>query len=393
MTAVAYEVPVGSLKPHPLNPRKGNVKVIAESLKVNGQYKPILVNRPAMHILAGTHTWKAAKSLGWPTVGVTFVEVGEEQAIAILLADNRASDSGLTNESAARDLLMALPSLEGTGYSIEDLHLPEPDMDSILGPDEGGSEGDGEERQESPKRETVPFVVGNVKGTYEKPTYDHWRKGLSPKSSAAFADICERLGLIEDAPLTAPSEHPIVDVQMELLNTLTPYPGNPRQGDIGMITELLKAHGQFRPIVVSKNTRRILAGNHVAQAAEGLGWDRVAVSWVTTDEDGERRIVLADNRTSDLADYDPAALGRALTAVSMFELERTTGFALEDLQDLLSGDTPAKPTTRADAHIRIGNIKGKVRLGLLLDINLTPGSELDEVAAIIGLPPEGIART
>lgn len=390
MTA-AYEVATGSLKPHPLNPRKGNVKAIAESLKVNGQYKPILVNKPAMHILAGTHTWKAARSLGWPTVGVTYVEVSEEQAIAILLADNRASDSGYTDEAAARQMLMALPDIAGTGYSVEDLHLPDVDFDSLgLDPEEGGSEGAGEERQETPARETVPFAVGNARGFYEKPTYDHWRKGYPAKASAAFGDICSRLGLIEDAPLPAPSDHPMLNVQMELIDSLVPYPGNPRQGDVGMIMGLLSTHGQFRPIVANLNTRHILAGNHVAQAAAALGWTTIAVSWVATDAEGEARIVLADNRTSDLAEYDTAALGRALTAVPMAELERATGFCLEDLQDLLSGDTPAKPTPKAEATIRIGNIKGKVRLGLLLDINLTPGHELAEVAAIIGLPPEGI---
>jgi hypothetical protein len=50
---------------------------------------------------------------------------------------------------------------------------------------------------------------------------------------------------------------------------------NVRQGDIGAISESLKAHGQYRPIVVDKRTNRILAGNHTWKAAKSLGWTQI----------------------------------------------------------------------------------------------------------------------
>lgn len=385
----ATEVAIGSLKAHPLNPRKGNVAKIAESLRVNGQYKPILVNSRTGQILAGTHTWKAAKSLGWETIGATFIDADEKTALAILLADNKASDAGFTDEGAAMLLLQALPDLDGTGYSVEDLNLPDFDIEEELGLKDRGDGEDEPSTPANPPRTEVPFWVGSARGSVAKDPYDVWRAEYPPQNSRAFAKVCEQLGLVEPAPDAAPRHTPLLDVQIEKLDTLVPYPGNPRQGDIGTIINLLLEHGQYRPIVVSKNTRRILAGNHVAKAAAELGWTEIAVSWVTTDEDGERRIVLADNRTSDLATYDPAALGRALTSVPMEDLERTTGYSLEDVQALVSGETPAgKPSTQAEATIRIGTIKGKVRLGLLHDLNLTPGYELEEIAAMLRL--EGV---
>lgn len=385
MTAVV-EVRIGDLQPHPLNPNIGSVPDIADSLKINGQYKPILVNRRTGHILAGTHTWKAAHSLGWETIGASFVDVGEEEARQILLADNRASDTGYTDENAAMALLQALPDLAGTGYQIEDLKLPEANISDLFPEEqEQAPAGTGTGAAESPTKDTEPFWVGHARGSVDKSAYDAWRGGYSKRNPDAFAEVCEQLGLVEAEPAPAPQKTPLLDVQTERLNTLTPYPGNPRQGDIGTITELLKAHGQFRPIVASRNTRRILAGNHVAQAAAALGWEFIAVSWVTVDEMGERRIVLADNRTRELAKYDSAALGRALTSVSMADLERTTGFSLEDVQALVNGDTDTKPVQRAEATIRIGNIKGRVRLGLLQELNLTPGYELEEVAAVLKL--------
>ena len=62
-------VPVDSIKAHPQNPRLGDVAAIAESLQVNGQYSPIVVWNDT--IIAGTHTWKAAKSLGWKEIAIT----------------------------------------------------------------------------------------------------------------------------------------------------------------------------------------------------------------------------------------------------------------------------------------------------------------------------------
>jgi len=38
------------------------------------------------------------------------------------------------------------------------------------------------------------------------------------------------------------------------LNTLESYPTNPRRGDIEAIAQSLKAHGQYRPIVVQYGT-------------------------------------------------------------------------------------------------------------------------------------------
>jgi DNA modification methylase len=83
---------------------------------------------------------------------------------------------------------------------------------------------------------------------------------------------------------------------------------NVRQGDIGAICTSLEAHGQYRPIVVHKETNQILAGNHTFLSAQALGWDKIAVTFVDCDEEQAMRILLADNRSNDLATYDDSAL-------------------------------------------------------------------------------------
>jgi hypothetical protein len=96
------------------------------------------------------------------------------------------------------------------------------------------------------------------------------------------------------------------------LSNLVAYPGNARIHDTRAIAASLKANGQYRPIVVQKSTRYVLAGNGTVAAATELGWDTVAAQVIDVDDDTARRIVLADNRTSDLATYDSEALAALL---------------------------------------------------------------------------------
>jgi len=99
-------------------------------------------------------------------------------------------------------------------------------------------------------------------------------------------------------------QHLIVDI-----DSVQAHEKNVRQGDIGAISESLKAHGQYRPIVVDRRTNKILAGNHTWKAAKALGWKQISVGFVETKDDNEAlRILLADNKANDLATYDETEL-------------------------------------------------------------------------------------
>lgn len=92
------------------------------------------------------------------------------------------------------------------------------------------------------------------------------------------------------------------------IDTVQPHPRNVRQGDIGAISQSLEAHGQYRPIVFQRSTGNIIAGNHTWKAAKALGWTKIdAIAFECNDEKA-LRILLVDNRSSDLATYDDAGL-------------------------------------------------------------------------------------
>jgi len=129
------------------------------------------------------------------------------------------------------------------------------------------------------------------------------------------------------------------------LDDLTPYHKNPRAGDVDAIAESLKVNGQYKPIVVNLGTEtgrplEILAGNHTWQAAEQLGWSEIQAVTVDVDDAAATRIVLADNRTSDLAEYDDALLDELLASLDSLD---GTGFTDQVLETL--GAAPDVPET------------------------------------------------
>lgn len=115
-TLAPLAVPIDDLRPYDRNPRRGDLESLKESLGANGQYRPIVANRRDNRVLAGNHTWQAAKALGWPEIAVTWVDVDDEQAARIVLVDNRTNDLATYDDAALADLLTGLPDLVGTGY-------------------------------------------------------------------------------------------------------------------------------------------------------------------------------------------------------------------------------------------------------------------------------------
>lgn len=130
------------------------------------------------------------------------------------------------------------------------------------------------------------------------------RKVMASPEQESVQEVLERIGEYEaDVPLRG----------------LKYYHKNPRRGNVEKVAESLRANGQFKPIVVNRGTKtgrpnEILAGNHTTKAARSLSWHRINVMWVDVDEEHARRIVLADNGSTDDATYDVQILSELLEA-------------------------------------------------------------------------------
>lgn len=114
--------------------------------------------------------------------------------------------------------------------------------------------------------------------------------------------------------------------------------GNPRRGDVDAVVRSLEAFGQRKPIVARVDTGEVIAGNHTFMAAQRLGWTEIAVVWVEDDDTTAKAFALADNRTSDLGDYDAEALTEMMADVLAEEasLLAAASYSVADLDDLLA---------------------------------------------------------
>jgi hypothetical protein len=118
---------------------------------------------------------------------------------------------------------------------------------------------------------------------------------------------------------------------------LTHHPDNPNTGDLGVIRESIDKNGWHGAIVAQRSTGYILVGNHRTKVLrDHPKYDSVpAVQWVDCDDATARRILLADNRASDMRAYDDAALLAVLQAIKEDDETGLTGTGFSDV-DLLS---------------------------------------------------------
>jgi ParB-like chromosome segregation protein Spo0J len=130
------------------------------------------------------------------------------------------------------------------------------------------------------------------------------------------------------------------------LDSLERFPGNARRGNVGEIRKSIKRHGQYRSLVVRSHDGKltVLAGNHTADALEAEGRETARCEVIECTDDEARRINLADNRLSDIAADDDAALAELLAALDG-DLEGT-GWDVYDIDGLADklgdkgGDAP-----------------------------------------------------
>jgi hypothetical protein len=149
------QVSLEDLTPFPGNARRGNVERILDSLRANGQYKPLTVRRQGetLTILAGNHTylallrheesgrdacqdWELANDRPCqlcinvdsddPTALAHLIECDDDTAKRINLVDNKSADDGTYDDEAVAAILGSLEGgVVGTGYSDDE-------ADSIL---------------------------------------------------------------------------------------------------------------------------------------------------------------------------------------------------------------------------------------------------------------------
>lgn len=130
MTAPAQQYSttrIVDLKPHPLNPNEGDVDAIEESIRQNGWYGVVLVQKSSGYTIAGWHRTLAAQRIGFTAVPTQILDVDDTTALRIMAVDNESNRRGQYNDEVLARLLQEIndgddaSGLIGTGFGDSDL--------------------------------------------------------------------------------------------------------------------------------------------------------------------------------------------------------------------------------------------------------------------------------
>jgi ParB-like chromosome segregation protein Spo0J len=160
------------------------------------------------------------------------------------------------------------------------------------------------------------------------------------------------------------------------ISTLRLDPSNVRRHpgrNLDAIAAALAKFGQQKRIVVDKDGV-VYAGNGTVLAAKALGWTAIDVAISDLAGPELAAYAVADNRASELGEWDQLLLSEQLAGFDD-ELLAATGFDGSDLDAMLSGlayddETPAEPDVdpaKASARIDPKERKAKVKVVLTVD--------------------------
>lgn len=139
---------------------------------------------------------------------------------------------------------------------------------------------------------------------------------MAAKKKKAGARKPRPLKVVESVPPPAPqvsAELPKAKIasqeyQLWPVDKLRKHPKNPKKGNVEAIGDSVERNDFYGAAVVQKSTGFILVGNHRYDAALAKGLKEIPVIVVDCDDAKAERILLADNRTSELGGYDDRAL-------------------------------------------------------------------------------------
>jgi hypothetical protein len=133
---------------------------------------------------------------------------------------------------------------------------------------------------------------------------------------------------------------PITDVNVEWIDidTVKQWKDNPMghgNKDVEMLSKILQAHGQRSPIIIWRKNMTIYKGNGTHQAMKKLGMKKIKVQFEDfPSEAAAKAYGIADNKASELSDWDADVLVSILSSEEMKSMQPVLGFTDSELRGL-----------------------------------------------------------
>jgi len=116
------------------------------------------------------------------------------------------------------------------------------------------------------------------------------------------------------------------------ISELKAWEHNPRVGhDVKGIAASIEAFGYLSPIVVQKDTHRVLAGHGRLQALKAQGVTEVEVTVANLDDKAAAAFTIADNKLTDISEFDFADVGGMFEQMGS-KMAKLTGFSDTEIE-------------------------------------------------------------
>jgi len=136
-----------------------------------------------------------------------------------------------------------------------------------------------------------------------------------------------------------------LEVSTVPIDSVREDPDNARLHDrrnLETIAASLGEFGQVKPIVVRRGI--VVAGNGTLVAARDLlGWGEIDITEPDLSDAQAKAYAILDNRTSDLSEFDDAALALAIESLAEYGVDFDLGFSDDEVEALL--DKVARSST------------------------------------------------
>lgn len=126
---------------------------------------------------------------------------------------------------------------------------------------------------------------------------------------------------------------------------LKPWEKNPRRGHaVDAIASSIETFGYLAPIIVQKDTLRVLAGHGRLEALRKRGVDAVPVIIADLTDDQATLYTIADNKLGEISTWDEELLSKLVKDLEFADLNLgITGFSEAELAELLQSTVLASP--------------------------------------------------
>ena len=190
-----------------------------------------------------------------------------------------------------------------------------------------------------------------------------------------------------------------MNLETVTIESLKLDPNNARKHskrNLDAIAASLEKFGQRKPIVVHNGV--VIAGNGTLEAAKTLGWKEIGVSVCPADWDADtaKAYALADNRSSELAEWDNLILSNQLLDLDGLGWDiEALGFEMPQIleTEVINDEvpeTPAVPTTKVGDVWKLG--KHRLVCGDSTDVTVFDKLLGEEKADLVWTdPPYGVS--